>query len=281
MERVAIVTDSAACIPDDFLQEYDIHVVPFRLIWGHEVLRDGVDISPAQVYQRIRNSPHLPTSSQPTPEDFREIFEELSHHSAGIVSLHIPERVSGTFRAAELAVELVSARVPIRVVDCGTAATGQGLIVLAAARAAHAGAALDDIVRVVEMLVPRTTLLASLTDLSFIQRGGRVRAILAVVGSMLKIVPVFSLRQGQIKLFARARTQATAVREILDEMTKQVGGASVHAAILHADMPGEATNLRAQIAHQFNCAELWVSEFTPVMGAHTGPGVIGVAFYAE
>jgi DegV family protein with EDD domain len=281
MSRVAIVTDSAACIPSDLVRQYSIRVVPFPLIWGDEVLRDGVDISPAEVYRRLRTSPTLPTTSQPNTQDFVQIYEAAAPTADGILSIHIPERLSGTIQSARLAIETNSFPCPIRVIDCGSASAGQGLIVLAAARAAQAGASLEEITRVVEALIPKTVLMASVTDLSYIQRGGRVQAILGIVGSMLKIVPVFSLQQGNIRLSTRARTQAAALGNILDEVARRAGGAAIHAAVLHAAMPDEAAELCSQMARNLNCLELWIGEFTPLMGAHTGPGVIGVAFYPE
>lgn len=281
MSRVAIVTDSAACVPADLARQYDIRVVPFPLIWGDEVLRDGVDISPAEVYRRLRTSATLPTTSQPNLEDFVRVYGEIAPTADGILSIHIPERLSGTIQSARLAIESRPFPCPIRVIDSGSASAGEGLIVLAAARAAQAGASFEEIIRTVQAVIPKTVLLASVTDLSYIQRGGRVRAILGIVGSMLKIVPVFSLQQGNIRLSTRARTQAAALGNIIEEMARRVGEARVHAAVLHAAMPDEAAELCGQIARNFRCLELWTGEFTPLMGAHTGPGVIGVAFYPE
>lgn len=281
MSRVAVVTDSAACIPAEFVEQYDIHIVPFRLIWGDEVLRDGVDIEPSAFYRRLRASSVLPGSSQPNIDDFAQIYRKLCSSVDGIVSIHIPERLSGTFPAARLASQTTSFPCPIRVLDCGSASAGQGLIVLGAARAAQAGASIEEIVGTVQTLAAKTSLVASLRDLSFIQRSGRVPAILGIVGSMLKIVPVFSMQQGNIRLSTRSRTESAALANMLDEMERLVGDAGIHAAVLHADLPQEAEHLCDLVAGRFRCLELWTAEFTPLMGAHTGPGVLGVGFYPE
>ncbi len=280
MGKIAVVTDSAACLPEELLQQYGIHVVPFGLIWGDEVLRDGIDITPEVFYHRLRTSEELPTTSQPSLGDFLRVYQPLAGKVDGIVSIHIPQALSGTVSGAQAAARLLG-EMPVRVVDSGTAVMAQGFVVLAAARAAAAGAGLDEVVRAAEEMVPRVHLLAALDRLDYLARSGRVPGVVALVGSALHIAPVFTIQQGHVTVVARARSKRRALKSMLDRMAELTRRRPTHAAVFHADVPDEAESLRAQVADRFNCMELYVTEFTPVMGSHTGPGVLGVAFYTE
>ncbi len=280
MRKVAVVTDSAACLPSELIREYDISVVPFGLAWGHRVYRDGVDMTADEFYRRLRDSEELPTTSQPTAEDLVSAYQALVGKYEGVVSIHIPASLSSTLRVAKMAAEMVP-DIPVRVVDCGMAVMAEGFVVLAAARAAAEGADLDEVVRAAEAMMPRVRLYASLRTLKYLARSGRVPAVAATVGSALHIHPILSMQNGRISMIARARSKERAREHILERMAADVADSPVHAAVFHAGILEEAQALQREIAAQFDCAELYVTEFTPVMGAHTGPGVLGVAFYAE
>lgn len=280
MGRVAVVTDSAACLPAELVDEYGISVVPFGLVWGQHVYRDGVEMTAEEFYERLQQAEELPTTSQPTVEDMIRAYRALVGRYEGVVSIHIPANLSSTLRVAKLAAEMVP-EIPVRVVDCGMAVMAEGFVVLAAARAAAEGANLDEVVRAAEAVMPRVRLYASLRTLKYLARGGRVPAVAATVGSALHIQPILSMRDGQVSMIARARSEERALEHILERMAADAGSSPVHAAVFHAGALAKAEALRQQVAEQFECAELYVTEFTPVMGAHTGPGVLGVAFYAE
>jgi DegV family protein with EDD domain len=153
-------------------------------------------------------------------------------------------------------------------------------VVLAAAKAAAAGANLEQVVQAAQAVIPRVKLYATLGTLDYLARSGRVPGIAALLGSVLDLHPVFGLQQGRVHLAIRLRTKRHAIQYMLDQMAEEVGKTPVHAAVFHADAADEAERLRQQVAQQFDCIDLYVTEFTPVMGAHTGPGVIGLAFYA-
>jgi DegV family protein with EDD domain len=280
MGRIAIVTDSAACLPPELVREYGIEVVPFRLLWEGRQFRDGVDLTPTEFYRLLREARTLPTTSHPPPEDFAEAYARLSQSAEGIVSIHIPQEMSGTYGAALRAAEAANS-VPVRVIDSRTAVMAQGFVVLEAARAAARGASLEEVVSRVEDMIPRVHLLAMVETLEYLRRSGRVNDVQALVGSILRIKPIFSLADGKAELFARVRTSGRAVERLLEAMVERAGPGLVHAAVFHADDLGRARRIRDQVASRLNCAELYISEFTPVMGAHTGPGVLGLAWYSE
>jgi len=280
MRKVVVITDSNATIPRELVQELDIRVVPLLLIFEGRSLRDGVDVTPAEVYRWLRANKHIPTTAAPSVGDFLRVYAAAAREASGIVSIHLPPTLSATYNVAVTASQLLDS-VPIRVVNCLTAAMGQGFAVLEAARTAAAGATIDEVASRAIEVGSKVSLLFTLDTLEYLYRGGRIGGAAALVGTMLQIKPMLYLANGRVEVFAKPRTKAKALRLILQQMEEQVAGRPVHAAIFHADVPDEAEAFREKVAGQFNCTELYVTEFTPVMGAHTGPGILGVAFYAE
>lgn len=280
MKKVAVVTDSSANIPTELVQQLNIHVVPIPLMYGTRTYLDGVDITAEQVYRRLRLEKQIPTTSTPSVGDFLRVYATASEDASGIVSIHMSTKLSSTYNTATVASQLLD-RVPVRVVNCGTAAMGQGFVVLEAARAAAAGATLDEVVSRANEIAPKVQLLFTLDTLEYLHRSGRVSGVAALMGSVLQIKPVVYLVDGHVEVLVKTRTRRKALQAILDQMSEQVRDCPLHVSISHADAPAEAEELRRRVEEQFHCAELYVTEFTPVMGAHTGPGVLGVAFYAE
>lgn len=280
MRKVAIVTDSSATLPEDLVQELDIHVVPLLLTFDDQTFRDGVDVTPGEVYRWLRASKHIPTTSAPSAGDFLRVYAAAGREASGIVSIHLPTWLSATYNTAVVASRLVDG-VQIRVLNCHTAAMGQGFVVLEAARAAAAGADLDMVVARATKVAPKMNLLVAVGTLEYLYRGGRIGGAAALLGAMLQIKPILYLGDGQVDVFAKPRTKSKAVRIILQRMAELADSRPPHVAIIHADVPDEAEDLRQKVTDQLNCAELYVTEFTPVMGAHVGPGLLGVVFYVE
>jgi len=280
MARIAVVTDSVACVPQELVEKYNIHVVPFHVVWAGQDYRDGVDLSPAEFYGLFRQDKAFPTTSQPSLADFVRIYARLSKEAEGIVSIHVAEDLTGAINVARVAAR-EAASVPIRVVDSRMATMAQGFVVLEAARTAEAGGSLDDVVAVAEALIPKIELFATLDDLKHLHRGGRIGEAATLLGSKLKINPVLSLSHARVRVLGVGRTRRNAVRKMIDMMWEEVGERPVHASVFHGDALAEAERTAEQIQSRFNCVEFYITEFTPVMGAHTGPGVIGLAFYAD
>lgn len=283
MARVAVVTDSAACIPANLVREYNIHVVPFELVWNGQSYRDGVDITPIEVYRRLRELQEgnsWPTTSQPALGTFANLYAELSQHADGIVSIHVPAELSGTLHTAQLAAEQ-AASVPVRVIDARTAAIAQGFVVLAAARAAAHGKSVDEVAAAAEATIPRVGLYATLETLEYLRRGGRIGEAAAMLGTRLRIHPILYLAEGRVKVAGVARHRRQALERILDLMEERVGKRPMCAGVFHADVGDDAMWIEAKVRQRFDCQEFYITEFTPVMGVHTGPGTIGLAFCAR
>jgi len=282
---VAVVTDTTACIPQEMVKEYGIELVPIEVIFDDRVYRDGIDITPAEFYAKLRQTEKLPTTSGSLPGPYLEAYRRASQRADGIVCITESSKFSGMFNSARLAVEMVKEELPgvaVEVLECSSAAAGQGLVALAAARAAASGKNLAGVVEVVKELMHRVHLFAALDTLHYLVKGGRVPQAAALVNSILGIKPVFSVNGGEAHTVALPRSTKSAMKRVLKLMMKKIGkGQPVHAAVMHADALEQARVLRDQISSRFNCVELFITEFTPVMGVHTGPGVIGAAFYSE
>ena len=281
MDKIAVVTDSVANIPAELVEKYDIHVVPCLVAFGQEVFRDGVDMTPTEFYRRFRESDDLPTTSVPSMGEFLSLYRRLSGEAEGIVSIHLSNKLSATVELARGASKMLP-DIPIRVIDTHNAAMAQGFVVLEAARVAAAGGNLWEVVAKAEEMIPKVHLRAVLDTLKYLRRTGRIGRAEALAGSLLQIKPILHVgRDGVVEALEKPRTKRKAVRRMLEMMEEIVGSEPVHVAVMHADAPEEAERLREEVASRFNCVELFVTEFTPVMGVHTGPGLVGLAFYSD
>jgi len=284
MKKVAIITDTTACIPQEQVAKYDFEVVPVELIFEDKVYRDGIDISPSEFYALLRQAKKLPTTSASSPSPYIEAYRKASQRAKGILCITEPSKFSAMFDSALVAKEMARAALPnvvIEVLECATAAAGQGLVALAAARAAASGKNLDEVMETAKSIMSRVNLFAALDTLHYLVKGGRVPQAAALVNSLLKIKPIFTLNQSNAHTVALPRSISSAMKRILKMMEqKVVKGQPLHAAVMHADALDKAVVLRNRISSQFDCAELFITEFTPVIGVHTGPGLVGVAFYS-
>ena len=284
MNKVAIVTDTTGCIPPEQVERYGIEVVPMTIIFGDKVYRDGIDISPTEFYALLRQAKKLPTTSHPSPIHFLDAYRNASRRAPSILGITVSVKFSATFNSARLAMEMAKEALPdvvIEVLDCDTAAAAQGLVVLAAARAAASGRNLNEVLETTKSIAHRVNLFVTLDTLRYLVKGGRVPQAVALVNSLLKIKPIFTLNHGNAHTVALPRTTPSAMRRILKMMEqKVVKEQPLHAAVMHADALDKAVALRNRISSQFDCAELFITEFTPVMGVHTGPGLVGIAFYS-
>ena len=285
MAKVGIVTDTIACLPRELVEEYGIKIVPINIIFEDKVYRDEVDITPSEVYRLLKQTDSLPTTSAPSPSAFLEVYRELSQSAENILCLSLPPELTMVLQSATLAKEMAKEELPdmpIEVVDCRTAAGAQGLIVLAAARAAAAGKGLDEVIQVVQDMIPRVHLIVMMDTLYYLARGGRIPTAAAWAGSLLKVKPFVTVSQGKVRLVTAVRTKRRGVERLLEMMGQRTGANSpIHVIVLHADALDEAEDLKQRVASEFDCAEIYVKDFTPVMGIHTGPGLLGLAFYAE
>ncbi len=287
---VAVVVDSSSCLPAELLQQWNITVVPHELIIDERSLRDGVDISPDEFYRLLtQETASKFTTAAPQPRQFLEAFILASRRASNVLCLTLSAHFSATYRSACAAVAMANGKLSnggeydtkVKVIDSQAAAGASGLIALAAARWASMGQSLDQVVAGVEGLAPKVNLLAFLDTLQYLKRSGRIRQFEAWAGSLLSIKPLTELRLGEARMLERPRNRTKATERLLAIMHQQAGGMPVSVNVMEADSRRDAQALSLRIQSEFNCREICVSQFTPVMGLHTGPGLLGVAFYGH
>jgi DegV family protein with EDD domain len=276
MGSIALVTDSTAYLPADVVAEQGITVVPLYVNFGDESYRDNVDILPDDFYARLPTAKVMPSTSQPSRGDFATVYQRLADQGAtAIISIHISSLLSGTVSSALMARDDVP-DVPIYVVDSLSTSMGLGFMVLEAARQAAAGRPAEEIVRSLEAMRDDVRILFLVDTLEFLHRGGRIGGAAAFLGSMLSLKPLLTLRDGRIEALERVRTKRRAVRRMLDLVADEMGGRTVRAAVLHAAVAQEGQALCEDLPQHLDCCEVYLTELSPVIGTHTGPGALGV-----
>ena len=279
---VTVVVDSSSCLPTHLLRKWNITVVPHELVLDGKSFRDGIDIEPGDFYRLLKNKRVVPTTAAPRPQEILDAFLAASELAPNILCITLSASFSVTYRSALAAVEMANGKLShgkVEVVDSRAAAGASALIALAAARWAHMGHGLDQVAAKVKYLLPKVDLLAFLDTLYYLRRSGRVSKIKAWTGDLLGVKPLTELRLGEARMLEFPRSRPKAMERVLDIMRQRVGQEPVFANVMQADAEEDAQALLRRIDAEFNCRELFVSQFTPVMGAHTGPGLLGVAFY--
>ena len=272
--------DSSCCLPQDLAQKWRVTVVPHELIIGDRSYRDGIDIQPSDFYRLLGSGHDHITTAAPSSHRFSQAFSAANEIAPKVICLTLSANFSMTYQAAVAAAD-DSGGLEVTVVDTGAAAGSLGLIALAAARGSALGQSLDAVLAQVNTLAAKVELVAFLDTLKYLRRGGRIGRLQGWAGSMLGIKPVTGLRMGEAHLLGRPRSRAKAIRRLLDIMGERAAGEPLVVNVLEAGAPEEAQDLRAAVARDFDCRELMVSQFTPVMGAHTGPGLLGLAFHTD
>jgi DegV family protein with EDD domain len=280
-KKVLVITDSSASLPESLRQELDIHVIPLWLIWDNDSFRDGVDINPHTFYQRLKGSDTLPSSTQPTVEEFKEYFLRLSESCSGFVPVLASSKISGTVDSA-VAASAQLPDIPVKVVDSWFSAMGQGLIAVTAARAAAAGKSLEEVARVAEQTRDEVNLLFVVDTLEFLHKGGRIGGAKRLLGTALNIKPILHFNEGLIQPLSQTRTKKKGVQELLNIAEERLNNRSMaEAAVVHVDCLEEGKMLLEQVKERFNPPLAHLSSVSPVVGTHVGPGALGLAFYPE
>ncbi len=283
---IAIITDSSACLPTEVVEEYGITVMPLNLIFGDKTYKDGIDINPTQFYALLRQSETIPTTSAPSAGDFINVYRRLAQNADGIICILISSKLSASYEAAIQAKDLAKEGLPgtsIGVIDSRTTTNALGFIVRETAHAAAKGSSMDEAIAVAHDMIERVRFFAALDTLKYLAKGGRIGRAAAWSGNLLRIKPVLTISNdtGEVVGVDRPRTKSRAIERVIDIMRDEVGKNLVHVAVVHANASAEAQHLRDKIADSFKCLEISVGEFTPVLGTHTGPGLVGLIFYTE
>jgi DegV family protein with EDD domain len=284
MRKVAILTDSIACLTPEMVRQYKIRILPINIHFKGQTYRDGIDINTTEAYRMLESEPDHFASSPASAGEYAEAYLEMSREAESLLCITLSSRLSTIHNMAclgrdEIRDELENTS--IEVFDSKTAAVGEGLIVLAAARAASEGKGLDEVLRITRTVSERIRVIGILDTIRHIYRTGRIPKITAHIGSMLNIKPVFTITQGEVHVAGLSRSKEQAVNKALGMMRKEVGEKPVYVAVTHAAVPTEAEKLIADIVSEFNCVESWITDFSPVMAYATGIGVLAISYYID
>jgi len=276
MASIQVVTDSACDLMPATAEEHDIRIVPLTIRFGSEEFVDRLELSTKEFWDRVTTGPDMPETAAPSPGAFQQAFLDAAEAgSDGVLCVTISSRLSATFQAASTAAESVADRIPVRVVDTLSVTMGQGLLALAGAELVGRGTPLDDAAAAVADMAGRTHVYGVLHSLDYLKRGGRIGGAAHLVGSLLSIKPVIEVRDGVVEVESKQRTRSRSLQYLANKSVD--AGPLEWLAVANGVAPDidevVTTVQKARTAH-----ELVLGELGPVVGAHAGPGSVGLCF---
>ena len=279
MPNVAIVTDSVADLPPQVAEEFGITVVPLVVRFGTDLYRDSLDLSPDQFYEKLRTSKVLPATSVPPPAAFADAYNKLAEKTNEIVVISLTSKVSATYQVALQAVGLMKKKCRVEVIDSQWAVMAQGFIAIAAAKAAQGGASLDEVLDAAHHTMHRVGIRAAFDTLEYLERGGRIGKAQAFLGSLLKVNPIIGIKDGEVHPCARERSRAKAINYLYNFAASfgKVEGLAVE----YATDLDEANRLVRRLHSKYPQVPIYLSRASPVIGTHTGPGLILVSVLGD
>lgn len=280
MSRIAIVTDSTSDIPKDMVKEHQITSVPLSVIFGEETfLDDGIQITLEEFYKKLRSEEKLPTTTQPTPRDFVDVYKDLLKDHDRVVSIHISKKMSGTINSAEMAKQQMP-DAPIEIIDSEFTHMPLGFLVLEAAKVANAGGSNSAIKSTIDGLRNRMNELFVPSTLEYLKKGGRIGKAKGLIASLLEIKPILTLHDGEVSQFKTARRWNQAKTEIIDSMETLINDPlKLTVSVGDSDTEEDGAEMYDRIKEKFNPKKIFRVNIGAVVGTHLGPGGIAVSFY--
>ncbi len=276
---IKLVTDSAADLPADIVEDLGITVIPLNIQFGSETYRDRVDLTADDFYEKLENSAALPSTSSPGPGFFAEVFDGLAACHSEILAVFLSRKLSATYDAAVQGVKLMKRKCKVEIVDSTLGIMGQGFLVMEAAKRAIDGASLSEIAGMISETIPRLHVRVTLDTLKYLAKGGRIGKVQALMGSMLKMNPILGIKDGVAFPFARVRSRAKATDWLCDFASKFHGVRAL--AVEYGTNVSEAEALAKRIAALFPKVPIYLSNVSPVIGTHTGPTILGLTVLEE
>jgi DegV family protein with EDD domain len=281
---VAVVTDSIANLTPEIIEQYQIRIVPIMLSIQGKIYRDGIDISPTEAYRLFLQDPEKFYTSPASPAHYLEAYREARKLSNNILCITLSAKLSTGYQMACLAKEQAKSElseIHIEVMDSQNVIAAEGFVALAAARAAKNGKNLDETIKSAERVRGKVTFVVFLDTMLHVYRTGRIPKFASQIGSMLNMRPILTSSNGLIRFKGVARNREHGMSLLLKILRNKVGKNPVHVAVMHAFVPEAAESLKERVSSEFNCSELFITEFSPVMGYATGTGTVGLAFYPD
>ena len=276
--KIQVITDSTCDLPVTVYKELNIEVVPIYLRFGDKTYRDGVDITKEEFYTLLSTSLIHPATSQPNPEDFAAVYRENCRNSDGIISIHVSSKISGTYNSATMACKAVKSQCPIVVIDSGFNSAGLGLITLAAARKAKAGASLNEIVEEVQKAIGQVRMFGLFETMKYLARSGRVNKTIAAASDFIKVVPLLTFHEGEIIRAGLARTVNRGMDRICDFVARNLPVSEL--TVVHSAIEDRAMEFRERLQKLTSRTDIPLVQLGAGLGVHGGPGVLLAALRA-
>lgn len=281
MPKIAIITDSTAYLDTETVERCGIHVLPLKLHWDGDTFNDNVDIKPTEFYDRLSQSASLPTTSQPSIQEFYNLYKDVAREADAILAILISSGISGTVGSALSAAQEFD-QVPVKVIDSHLTSAGLALIVQKAANLIENGGSLDAVSKRIEELASKVKTYFVVDTLKYLHKGGRIGGASRYLGTALNIKPILTLTDdGYIDALEKVRTKKKALQRVTRLAHKYCGKEEVVAGVVHANDPETAVVLEGIVGNSVRCKELHRYELSPVIGTHVGPGTVGLAFYID
>lgn len=271
---VKIVTDSTSDITSDLAQELGITVIPLTVFFGHESFLDRVEISTDEFYRRLEKEAIFPTTTQPAPGVFAEVYNKLAEETDEILAIVISSKLSGTYQSATNAINLVDKKCRIEVIDSQKMAMGLGLIVIAAAQAAQAGASLDEVMDLVNKSIPRSHIVIYFETLKYLAKGGRIGKARGLLGAMLSIKQILTVKDGEIAPLTKRRSKSAGMEYIHSFVAKFPKIEKL--AVEYCTTPEDVEKLTELLSPLLPKEKIYLSTISPVLGTYAGPGALAV-----
>ena len=276
---VKIVTDSCADIPPQLAKELGITVVPVYLRFGEEVFRDVVDMGQDEFYDRLLHGPIHPNTTAPAPQDFIDVYKELGKNADGILSIHVSSKLSGTYNSAVIGKKAVGNKCPIEIIDSQVVTMGLGQLVIAANKMAKAGISLQEIAKEVRRMIPTIRVLGLLDTLKYLALGGRIGKVQALLGSVLNVKPMLTVKDGVLTPSGRVRNRAKGI-DILFDYVKNTPEIQDLAVVYNTTLE-EAKSFVTRLEAIWAEGKIQLARLGPALGVHTGPGILFIALRAK
>jgi DegV family protein with EDD domain len=270
--NIQVITDSTSDLPKGTASDLGIRVIPIYLRFGEKTYRDGIDITENEFYSLLASSPVHPASSQPNPEDFTAVFREYCGNTSGIVSIHISSKISGTYNSANIARKTLKSQCPIEIIDSGFNSAGLGLVVMAAARAAKAGANLAEVVGEANQAVKEVRMFGIFETMKYLARSGRVNKTIAAASRILSVMPLLTFHDGEIVRAGLVRSTSKGMDRIYNFVKNNTPIREL--TVVHSQVIDQANQLKHRLSEFIQEDKIAIAELGAGLGVHGGPGVV-------
>jgi DegV family protein with EDD domain len=271
--------DTAGDMPDEWIEVYGIHTIPINIQFGERTYLSGVDMTNEEFYRLAEESGTIPKTSQPTPQQFVNLYERIAKPGDSILSIHVTGKLSGTLHSAQLAARELAEKIRVEPFDSYSGTTVMGYMCREARIMEQAGASVQSIVDHLDHIRQRVKIVLTLKTLEYVKMSGRIKTLQAVLASVLNVKPIIDLKDGILDITDRVRTRRKSLDYLLDYMIERFGNRPVNASVVHAQDPVAGSDLMNRVKETLNCRDLIFSELSIGIAANLGPGTIGITAY--